>query len=110
MQCNSLDKNLESDAISRTKAARRSRNAVWGLKNKVENGVQAFSLSARQGLAGGHGQVSGFVKKSPVQPNSDLGLWPAGKEEGGGDGGRGERERGRGGGGGDGGGGGGGCG
>jgi hypothetical protein len=75
----SLDNNLESDAISRTKAARRSRNAVWGQKNKIENGVQAFPLSARQGLAGEHyGHVSGFVKKCPVQPNSvNLSLRPA---------------------------------
>jgi hypothetical protein len=30
MEVFSLDKNLESDAASRTKAARRSRSTVWG--------------------------------------------------------------------------------
>ena len=67
-----LDGNLESDAISRTKAARRSRNAVWGQKNKIENGARTFSLSARQRLAGEHDHVCGFVKRCPVRPNSYL--------------------------------------
>ena len=41
-----MDNNLESDAIYRTKAARRSRNTVWGFKIEIESGVQTFFISA----------------------------------------------------------------
>jgi hypothetical protein len=50
MKVFSLDTNLESDAITRTKAARRSRNAVGGQKIKLKTRHVNFRYQHAKGL------------------------------------------------------------